>query len=123
LNKILIALGLLFIGAGAVVMYCYSFATTTKDLERPPVNTAFNTWTVSGELKKGDWLIVTYRTNANWTDTTIGPWEEPTDDVPLPHFYVSVSIADPFQNTTTFVEALALQTSVSYPRLVTFPPR
>jgi len=93
----------------------------TGELEHPPVNYTTNEWSVSGEFRKGDWLIVTYRQSAFWIIYTL-PWEEPTFEVPLPHFYVSITIADPYQNETTFVQALGLNQSAQPPRLVSFPP-
>ncbi len=70
-----------------------------------------------GELKKGDWLVVTYRDNAEWIDTTKFPeWEIPDEAVPIPHFFVSITIADPYENQTTFVEALAISKHISTPR-------
>jgi len=124
LNKILLIVGLILIGTGAAIMSGYSVSWTTKELETPPINYTTNEWSVSGELKKGDWLVATYRTNAEWIDTTKFPdWEIPDEAVPIPYFFVSVTIADPYGNETTFVEALGLYTTNSpYPRLVTFPP-
>jgi hypothetical protein len=125
LNKILLIVGLILIGTGAVIMSGYSVSWTTKDLERPAVSQVWgDTWSVSGELKKGDWLVVTYRQNAEWIDTTKFPdWEVPVaEEVPVPHFYVSITIADPYKNETAFVEALGLQPNVDPPRLVVFPP-
>jgi len=121
LNKILLVVGLILIGTGAVIMSGYSVSWTTKELERPPVNYVTNEWSVSGELKKGDWLVVTFRTSAYWIGVTL--WEDEADDVPFPHFYVSITIADPYNTETTFVEAQALfQQSGDPPRLVAFPP-
>jgi len=121
LNKILLIIGLILIGTGAVIMSGYIFLTT-RTVEIPAVSQALRggTWSISGELKKGDMLIVTYRDSAYWIGEPY--WEEPSDTVPVPHFYVSVSIADPYQNETTFVGAVGLQQSVSPPRLVKFPP-
>ncbi len=112
-----LAIGLITVLAGILMISSSGRADPTSDYPGLSVAYVKNSWSISANLSKGDFLYFYYTQGAQWRQGLFDVSDEYSGFAVL---YVGVNVTDPHGNTTMYLEILGKESNAGEDKILNF---